>query len=69
MSNVEELARLQYSILEACSDNLKPGGVLVYSTCTIFREENTDNVKRFLEGHSEFSVVEIEKPGNRNNFV
>jgi len=64
MSNVEELARLQYSILEACSDNLKPGGVLVYSTCTIFREENTDNVKRFLEGHSEFSVMEIEKPGN-----
>ena len=64
MTNVRELADLQYSILESAGEKLKPGGVLVYSTCTIFKEENSDNAGKFLEKHSEFEVVGIEKPEN-----
>ncbi len=34
---------------------MKPGGVLVYSTCTVLPEENGEQVRAFLEAHPEFS--------------
>ncbi len=64
MESVEELASLQYEILTAASKVLKVGGELVYSTCTIFKEENTDNAAKFLAENSNFEVVGIELPGN-----
>lgn len=66
MVNVTELAKLQYEILESASQKLKTGGELVYSTCTIFSEENTLNIKKFLENHKNFSVMKIELPENVN---
>ena len=60
MSNIEELAILQQEILTSVSQTLKVGGELVYSTCTIFDEENTNNIKKFLENNSNFSVVKIQ---------
>jgi 16S rRNA (cytosine967-C5)-methyltransferase len=66
MTNVEELARLQYEILESASKSLKDDGELVYSTCTIFNEENTDNAERFLKNNPEFQVVELEFPEGIN---
>ncbi len=48
------LAPTQYEILCASSKYLRVGGTLVYSTCTLNREENEDNVKRFLSEHPNF---------------
>ncbi len=48
---IAELAAMQRHILENASGYVKPGGVLVYSTCTITRQENEDNVKWFTDNH------------------
>ena len=50
------LPDIQLSILENACKYVKEGGTLVYSTCTVFPEENEENIKRFLEKHPEFSL-------------
>ena len=52
---VEEIAAIQKSILETCCRYVKPGGTLVYSTCTMLEEENGAQIAAFLEAHPEFS--------------
>ena len=54
--NVEELASLQLEILNSAADILKDGGELIYSTCTIISQENTENVEKFLNERKEFKV-------------
>ena len=54
----EELTRTQEKILDACSEYLKHGGRMVYSTCTVFKRENEEQVERFLLTHSDFKLVE-----------
>lgn len=66
IENVEELSKLQYEILESASQILKENGELVYSTCTITSEENTGNVKKFLENNPDFEPVPFEIPENVN---
>ena len=51
------LPEIQYDILSTACRYVKKGGTLVYSTCTIFREENEENVARFLSEHPEFSLT------------
>ena len=51
------LPDIQLAILETASRYVKAGGTLVYSTCTIFPEENEGNVARFLDAHPEFSLT------------
>lgn len=58
--NVELCARRQQDILEEAAGMLRPGGVLVYSTCTFAPEEDEESVVRFLLKHSEFSVKKTE---------
>ncbi len=53
---IYELAELQKQILDSVAAAVKPGGVLVYSTCTITEEENTCQVKSFLAAHPEFKL-------------
>lgn len=55
LEGISRLPEIQYAILENCSQYVKVGGYLVYSTCTVLPEENELNVKRFLKAHSEFS--------------
>ncbi len=50
------LPDIQLAILENACRYVKKGGTLVYSTCTVFPEENEDNIKRFLDRHPEFSL-------------
>jgi len=60
--DVEKLAAAQRAILEAASTLLKPGGRMVYATCSLLREENDDVVTEFLATHPEFvplSAAEI----------
>ena len=62
--NVEELVKLQLEILNSAADILKDGGELIYSTCTITDEENTNNIKKFLEERKEFKVEKLYIPEN-----
>ena len=50
----DELVEIQKNILETGSSYLKPGGRLIYSTCTINPRENELMIKKFLEMHEEF---------------
>jgi 16S rRNA (cytosine967-C5)-methyltransferase len=55
---VDDLVGLQGEMLEAGSRLVPPGGVLIYSTCSLEAEENQVQVEAFLNEHPEFSVVE-----------
>ena len=63
-SDFVDLQKIQLEILNSASKSLKKSGIMVYSTCTIFDEENFDVVRQFLESHPNFEQVEIsnEKP-------
>ena len=53
----DTLPKIQSDILENACRYVKSGGILVYSTCTVFPEENEKNVERFLSSHPEFELV------------
>ncbi len=59
--DIKRLSEVQLSILRNLRSYVKEGGVLVYSTCTVFREENEDVVERFLDGHPEFEWDRMNK--------
>jgi 16S rRNA (cytosine967-C5)-methyltransferase len=58
---LEELTSLQADILERACKCVKPGGRLVYATCSLFEEENENQVTRFLEAHPEFEACPVDK--------
>lgn len=53
---ITELAALQREILHTVQQYVKPGGVLLYSTCTISASENEENVAWFLQEHPDFCL-------------
>jgi 16S rRNA (cytosine967-C5)-methyltransferase len=55
-SDIQRLSELQMQILENAASYLKPGGVLVYSTCTLTREENETVVENFVTRHKQFEL-------------
>lgn len=57
--DIKELAKLQKRILDVAAAYVKPGGSLLYSTCTITKEENEDNRAAFLDAHDEFRADSI----------
>lgn len=56
LQNVHSCAIRQREILEAAAEMLKPGGRLVYSTCTFAPEEDEETILLFLKAHSEFMI-------------
>lgn len=56
------LPRVQRTILDNCARYVRPGGVLLYSTCTVLRRENEDVVDAFLEYHPQFGLEAFELP-------
>nr|WP_238358159.1 16S rRNA (cytosine(967)-C(5))-methyltransferase RsmB [Cohnella zeiphila] len=55
-ADIAALSELQRSLLEKASGLVRPGGVLVYSTCTIAPEENEETVRHFLAANPDFSL-------------
>ena len=58
--DIRRLSERQLSILANLSTYVKERGILTYSTCTVFHEENEDVVEKFLEGHPAFKLDRID---------
>ncbi|HZX21234.1 MAG TPA: 16S rRNA (cytosine(967)-C(5))-methyltransferase RsmB [Clostridia bacterium] len=58
-ADIESIITIQYDILKNASKYLKPGGELVYSTCTINPKENEDIMQKFLDRNSDYTLVNI----------
>lgn len=65
--DIEEISKIQMQILQVCSKYLKPKGELVYSTCSILKEENENIIRKFLEKNSNFNIKQIELPKASKN--
>lgn len=63
MNGPEYFAAIQKSILHQASCMLKPGGYMLYSTCTFSRLEDEDNIADFLEKHPAFTLVDLFNSG------
>jgi 16S rRNA (cytosine967-C5)-methyltransferase len=59
LEDILKLPDLQYKILANCAEYLKPGGILVYSTCTLNKKENEDIVYKFLQKNDRFKLEHI----------
>lgn len=59
--SLEEILAMQTDILERTAKCVKEGGRLVYATCSLFKEENEDQIERFLKDHPEFELLPISK--------
>lgn len=53
---LDELKALQAEILERAAQYVKPGGALIYATCSLLPEENEDQVEAFLHNHPDFGL-------------
>lgn len=59
LTDIEQLVALQRKLLVNAAKLVKPGGVLVYSTCSIESEENIENIKWFLANHKNFHGTDL----------
>jgi 16S rRNA (cytosine967-C5)-methyltransferase len=57
--SVDKMAEIQWKMINNCAEDVKPGGNLIYSTCSVTVEENEMLIERFLKWHPEFSLAEI----------
>lgn len=62
LKELEDLPALQLKILETQASYVKPGGTLLYSTCTVLKRENEDVVSAFLAAHGEFTTEPLPLP-------
>ncbi len=67
-SNVKICAQKQQEILRFAKKTLKPGGRLVYSTCTFNKTENEDTVGRFLAENDDFELIDVEENFGREAY-
>lgn len=56
--DLDSLLNTQKLILECCSAYVKTGGILIYSTCTVLKDENEKQIEKFLQKHKEFKLLE-----------
>jgi 16S rRNA (cytosine967-C5)-methyltransferase len=58
-ADLAELTALQAEILDSAARLAKPGGRVIYVTCSLLREENEAQIERFLTSHSDFALLPI----------
>lgn len=77
LEDITKVAELQTTLLDASAKLVKPGGTLLYSTCTIAPEENEDQVRAFLKRNEDFELENasswlpaevVDKKGYLNTF-
>lgn len=56
---LEEICQKQAEILERASLLVKPGGHLIYATCSVYGQENYHQIEKFLANHSEFKALSL----------
>lgn len=70
-TDIEQLVTVQSELLDKLWTTLKPGGILLYATCSILPEENSEQIKQFLERQKNASLLSIvpdetkDKPGRQ----
>jgi 16S rRNA (cytosine967-C5)-methyltransferase len=62
--DLQEILAIQQRILESASRLVKPGGHLLYITCSVLQSENERQIETFLQTHEKFRVVLMEKVWN-----
>lgn len=60
-NDISALIKTQKQIMETCSRYVRPGGKLIYATCTVSRRENEDQVEAFLKRNKEYTMEEQEQ--------
>lgn len=67
--DLEEVGKTQRHILEQYAQMLKPGGTLVYATCSVFPSENSKPVKEFLDKNPNWKLLaEVKRSPHRDGF-
>ncbi|GFP95033.1 ribosomal rna small subunit methyltransferase b [Phtheirospermum japonicum] len=69
VEDMEQLKNLQDELLDAASTLVKPGGALIYSTCSIDPEENEERITAFLMRNPEFGVDRADRYVSSDDFV
>jgi 16S rRNA (cytosine967-C5)-methyltransferase len=64
---VDDAVRLQERLLARLWPLLKPGGILVYATCSVLNRENGDQINHFLFAHDDAEAVPIDQPWGRES--
>src|SRR6202034_2293182 len=59
--DLEELTALQAEILDSAARLVRPGGRLIYATCSLLREEDEMQIENFLAGHANFSLLPVSR--------
>jgi len=57
--DIEKICKDQQQLLESTADVLAPGGVLLYATCSVFKQENSNQIKSFLNSRPNFSEIKL----------
>ncbi len=57
--DIAEITKIQMEILQNCQKYLKKGGTLVYSTCSILKEENEEVISHFIENNKDFEIEKM----------
>lgn len=64
--SLEEIVEIQSEILERVADKVKVGGRLVYATCSLFTEENEEQIEKFLAKHDEYEIIPVTDIWNKD---
>ena len=60
--DIDALVEVQQSLLTQVWAMLKPGGRLLYATCSVLPQENSDQIVKFVDGHDDAELVTLDKP-------
>ena len=60
------ICQTQHNLLSSAANLLTDGGRLLYATCSVFKQENSQQIKLFLNSHPEFSEIKLKYPFAKN---